>query len=59
MLYTGLNIHLLAELPVVNLTSIPSPKLRTIYWNFVVATGYNSMTGLRTCCPSLPPVYAI
>jgi len=61
MLYTGKNIHSLAELPLVHHTCIPSPQVRIIYWNFVVATtgSYYSMTGLSTFSPSLPPVCAI
>jgi len=59
MLYTGRNIHSLTELPVVHLTSILSPQVRKIYWNFVVSNGFYSMRGLRTCCLSLSPVYAI
>ena len=43
MLCTGRNIHSSSELPVVHLTSILSPQVRTIYWNSVVATGYYSM----------------
>jgi len=59
MLYTGRNIHSLIELPVVHLTSILSPQVRTIYWNCEVVNGYYSMRGFRTCCPSLSSVYAL
>jgi len=61
LLHICWNLHSLADLPVVQPTSVLCPQVCLTHWNFLVAYDYCTwssywVTGLGTCFPTQPPV---